>query len=540
MTSFLPAILYLGSDPHFGEKLRTSVGNSDRMCDVIIADYSPGQIIEFLRNYKILTVYMDLDAGHISLEDVGREITLIKKYAPTRPTLFVALMGDDIWTEKCDSLITSGFQYLFYKNCDIDILLQDCAHLATGEDYPAKGFARCKGIEKSCTVNFISTITNINHDGFDIETDYLTSSHLIDVKIPIFPDLKNRPLTVLSRKDSAVKYPATYSYRVDFPMAGAWDEVSDELLSKDTIETWFANNKNDLLPACPGIVIVSQNFELLKTIFNTKTENSYQLLMTDNKLEDHTKECVLASSAQLIFIDLDDKIDDPLSIHKVSDFIDYLVIHHLNPFLVITNAKSTSEALQKTFEYTHLLATAEKLNSRILDPVISRFMVRKTSSSSENTMNVMSVTDVRRHTDILSTVTLIDISEHEVEFFSRTPIPYFTVVKFNLPLKFYAVVIPAYREKKVRQNEYHYVALINGISEENLRYLRKFINQNIFRPISDYSAGNLARIEQELLSEKYTRAEVPVLPVAIEEKPIEKQPTPFRSARQRLYGKTKL
>lgn len=74
-------------------------------------------------------------------------------------------------------------------------------------------------------------------------------------------------------------------------------------------------------------------------------------------------------------------------------------------------------------------------------------------------------------------------------------LPLFSALKFILPLNFNAFVVPQLYEIKKVGGKFHYMELIYGIHEDNLKKIRKSVDRREESPLEETAVGAAAAAE---------------------------------------------
>lgn len=533
------SILYLGSDPEFIQELNAFCKVAKKS-EVAQSVYQRGAILELALSNDLKIIFIDLTETDLNFPDLIAEVAFAKRYPPLKKILFVALLADQEDQGKSDLLLSAGFQYIFIKGCDSEILFKDCFYIQLGRDKPSYDFAMARDIFKPITGAFNSSLTALRRESFLVETDLQSTNSILLLSLSIFPDLTETKFKIKETLGNTIQYPMTYTHILDYPIASAWDDFSEVFIMPDTIDTWLTLNQPSTKPMSSGVQVISCNHKLVRDLHLINSSFPFYVTVTDDIVQEQLSQSSAGLSTDLIFIDYDDDVDSKLGIEGSLALISQLKSNSLKPFLIISNTKSTSLALQKLFQYEQILATKDKLTAEIVQGLSHKFNCKKKDSASSPYLFLVP-SDVRRPIDIFYNFTLTSLSEHEMTFFCDVEIPMFSVLHFEYPLNFYATLVPAYRSLNKRTDQYHYLALLNGMSEEQLQYLRQFINQIIHTPLKDYSQENLSSIMKEIYNNRASlKPDTPKVSADIIEQTVEVKADVEEIKIKKIIGKSKL
>ncbi len=524
-------ILYLGADLDFFNQLKNFCEKKKKKAQVVVSLYHKGCIVNLVTNASTSIVFFDMTEMSYALSEVISEVSFIKKHPLLKGVLFVGVLADKQDEENSEILLSSGFQYLFIKGCETEILFKDCFYIHSSDEIPVNDFAKAKDINRPILAGFNSSLTALGEENFLIETDFLPDGSQLDLNLSLFPDLKATSYQIKQQQNSCTQYPMTYTFLMQYPFAKPWDEVTNAFLPKETVKSWLSDNAEILTPEKKTVWIISTNKNLLNKFFELSLTFPYYLHISNDLSVD-------GAPPIMVFIDLEDQEDSLISLNKVLFLIDNLKARQKKPFIVLLNAKSSTSALQKVLSYNQLIATTEKMTADMVNGLSLKLYEKYKSQTGHQLFSIIS-TEKRRPIDIFSEVTLTSLSEHEITFFTPTEIPMFSVMHFTIPINFFATIVPTYKDLKRRENQIHYLALIHGISEDHLKHLRQFINQIIYSPLKDYSKKNILSFMDEIYKGRTTKPvdqQLEVQPVLATISPVEVKKESIR----RINGKSKL
>lgn len=489
-------MIYIGPDLEFKKSIEQFVTSQKKKISIESEPFKKGFILEIVSKPELAIVFIDIAGNQSDVEQIMTEVSRVKASPLSKKILFVIMVGNEAETTLTNLAVTSGFQYIFVKGCELQTLFDDCFYIASKQDYPRFGFATARGITAPFATFFLSTLTSTTTKEISIETDYQAIDSVINLNLPYFPDLKMGTFKISQSSSAASIDPMTYSYTLEYPIAGPWDSPSETLLSADTVDTWLLNNKETLFPEFPSILIISKKIQILSKIDPPQVN-----LSVLDQLGSEAFEKIKLTNPPMIFIDFEDCSSGKNGMLEMEQFFHHLRDQQLSPFIIFTSALSSSSALQKLLSYPRLIATNDPLNLQIFLAITKKFHENKSyiSQSEKLCLNRM---DSRRILQVQHEIHLNEISEHEMIFTSKIEIPYYSVLYLELPLTMYATIIPPYRHMKTQEGVYRYVALIHGISQENLRFLRQFINQIIYSPLKSYAPPELKKVMDHIYADR--------------------------------------
>lgn len=542
-------IVYLGSDGEFVESLNRFQQHYDfDDVEIKLDTFSTGKIVDLCTTLLPYIVFVDFTDPIVDENSLFQEIILLKKHERLMGILFVALWADDADKKKYEQVFTSGFQLAFIKGCEREILFIDSFMIGLGNKMRLPQYAKAKDIDLPLKVGFCSTLTSISAEDFIMETDIDFPDEKLDIGWQLLEGVDCTSFGVQQHRDITYCYSMLMTYLMKYPYPGPWDEIGENSLQKDMIETWMSLNQENLLKEKNWFKVFSPNIELMRIVYDleVKLGVSFDFTEKNSSIRDE----LVLKQPRLIFYDafVDTGANDEIDLDAVTEMISAIkTIDDYKPVLVITNCKTKTAALKKGYGYQNIM-TIEKVLSDDILKMLTQSFVEKNKSEETGLQYYFKTTDPKRVLNIYEEIFIKSLTEHEVSFFSPVEIPMYSILHFHLPLDFYGTVIPTDEDMKKHTKGWFYTAIIHGISEESLENLRKFVNQIIFAPIDKITKESvemiLSRKEKETENKKATH-EKPGTSISgnnvAEEKSETKKPEPGRIERRRTFkGKSKL
>jgi hypothetical protein len=502
---------YLGSDSDFTKDLSNYVdkfgfGNFK----INESTYKKGALVRVICAFEPSIVYIDLTIIQ-DVNDLLNEVIYIKRNKVLKKILIVAIFPDQASMEANRILLTSGFQLFFIKGAETMSLFRDSFYIAYDSiaDFPA--FARAKKIDKNINVGVCATLYSISDASFILETDIDLPSDSVNMKLPVFPDLTNVEFLIKDRSDIMVNYPMTTSYVIELPLAGPWTEVSTNFLQHDTLDTWKEFNVEMLAHDPAFIKVFSRGLSLVNEIFEFYDSSLLHLSFDDGLNHQLLVDELTCRKPALIFFEYDTDSDE-LNLNRLND-LTALISSVLDPapIVICTNNPSKTQAIQKLLNFPTILCFEKPLTGKIYSLLTNRFLEKRKEHDVLKD-SIFKPSALNRALDVKFEVLLTSLSEHEITFFCSVPLPMYTLLHFTLPVEFVATIIPPIYEVTHRAESNQYMAFINGVDESGLELIRKFINQILYNPLSDYSETTISQVLRKMKSKmKSEEALVPTV-----------------------------
>jgi len=489
--------LYLGSDDEFFERLQTNIKNClNTGFQIKSSAYQQGILIELLTQSYPNIVYVDF-TSLLDRETIFDEIIFIKRYKAFKSILFIAILGEAENKQEQLHLYSSGFQLGHIKGLEIENFIADCLYIGLEEQITVPKFAKAKDINKVLRVGVCSTLSKMTLDHFYIETDFETSADKLSLTLSMFPGLETKSFSVKYHKKTPLFFPMLDFYKIKYPYVGPWDEINNESLQEETVETWLELNHEKFDQKELFIKVICKNASLMKELFNLSTKLPHFIEFCETINFDHFSDELALKKVPLLYFDLEDGENVENGMEAVANLINIInTFENINPIIIISNCLSKASALQKVYGYSNIVCLPNKLTLDTWSLFIMKFMEKVGNiEKSENFYFKNNTLD--RAISVFIDINVTSLTEHEITFSSKVDLPMFSVLTLNLPLKCFVTIVPAFYELDKNVSGTHYLGFIHGISEEELNSLRKFINQIIYKPLTEFTTETVESILEQ-------------------------------------------
>ncbi len=469
-------------------------------------DYESGELVVSVVEHMPNIVIIDfVNENH--LNGILKEIVFLKRIYKFQSVLFAAIFPGAISDEFIQLVYSSGVQIGFIKGGELDTFLADCFYLGVDDLSSIPRYARARKIDRTLEVGMVSSLRSLSADYFCIETDCEIFDKKLSTRLPMFKDLKCRQFEVISHDSASKLYPYLESYELALPFPGPWDEMTEELILQETVNTWLDLNQETLQLTKGSVKIITENATILPEVFECSKEAPYNLSIAMGASLEEIKKQISANQPELIFYDLSSNSDN--EIENLESLIRYVKsFPELRPVFLITHTKSKSEAFQKVYGYSQIVCLDHKLDSKIFNLFVNTYL-EKSISSSQCEEYKLNLTDPRRAMDVFINVEVTSLTEHEFSFISDLDLPMYTVLHLNLPVKCYATIVPSYYELEASRKGKHYLAIFHGMVEDEAQKLRIVVNQIIYEPLKAFTS----EIIEKLLEKENIEAPEIIRPV---------------------------
>lgn len=289
------------------------------------------------------------------------------------------------------------------------------------------------------------------------------------------------------------------------------EEKIDEAMAK--LDEWLEDNFDASFPKITKVLIIDRELKLYGE--KEKTDNFSFIIRCQPYLEDPGNE-LKRLGPQIIFFEIFKNSEDQQGPENTFDHLKEMIkavsnISNYEPYFVVLNTKKEmSQKLRTDFNYNNILCHESKINkeivvqmAKLLEPKINA----KYKLDDETAAVYLKKTNPISIAELVFPITLTSLSETDLLFTSEVPFNPFTTFRLEIPANFYVTVIP---KGKLENNQYY--GLIHGISENEKKKLRKFINSVFFREKDEIKRQEKVELEEKknkLLEEKQKLSEAP-------------------------------
>lgn len=508
MMEYVRTIIYVGQDEEF---LSTFNEYCREVFEIKLeiqngGQYQSGVLVRKCAECSPHIVYLDISDDLFESEDLFNELAFIKRHKKLKKILIVGIFSGMNELRSVKHLFTAGIQYSFIKGNEISMLHNDSFYIGLDERTIFPKYAKVEDINKQLKIGLCSTISSLNMEYVEIETDLESNYPTLPCNLPIFEELHVEYFEIKSRFNSGRLYPSLVTYHLSIPYAGPWGEVDENTIQEETVETWIDFNQDGFDSKKNTIMIFSTNMEILGDVFDYFREVSFYVDF-DRVPSVESLERIKLNMPSVLFFDLPNNSacdnyydDDENYFGEMSELINEIIyLENYDPIFVIMNCSSKCEAVRKTYEYPNILSVTDNMNIDILKMFIDKTIVHENISSVSDHY-FFKKSNPARYLDINLNVILTNLTEHEITFHCEEALPMFCVLHLILPVECFVTVIPPLYELEKSTKGFHYMGFIHGIDEEEQKLLRKFVNQMIYKPIDEFTCEAVtALIEQKEL-----------------------------------------
>ena len=474
-------VLFFGGDSEYFDLL---VGLSETMHFQVECIHVEENLVDLetsLNNSDIAIVFLDFTSIEDTAFDCYRTLNKWKQLTMYRRTIFTGIFASKDDFEEIREGYNSGLSFCLVKGADYSLLVSKILNLCAENETATAALAKADKSRFDLSAKIAGSLYAVNDESIVIETDIELSStnEKVRIGLDIVDEVKISELPIIDAYDDSVSWNYNYTYRLEIPEAIGWNNEGEHSLTSADLENWIDNSSDILLRKKMNLFIISKNYEFVNNYnigyFGREVESIFVDDLDARCLEDIFQLAV----PQVIFYEISN--DDVLNLEGLQKVIDTIKQRNINPILCVYNCKSSSESLRKVFDHQLFIASEEYLSSELFYRMADIFW-NKRNQFVGTEFHYYDPTKAGRYAPLIEKISIVSMTELEIEFISHRKIPAFTHIELDLPVHCVVTNLISYDEAREREEGYLYKGIVNCLSSEESNNLRRIINQFIFNP----------------------------------------------------------
>lgn len=551
---------YIGLDKAFCKEL-------EELCEkYVIGDYAYSSLRPKNQNlaehcFKTRQNIIFIDLSLLKSDEIlsiVEQVSFIKQQPALRGTLFALIFENTKSFQEHEWLISKGFQITFTLGQDLVNFFMDCYRIAIGDDYALPQFAKATNMETKLEMFYGASLLALSKKYALIETDLnLSGDPTLKAEFPCFPDLSAVEIKIKQHFEYGLSGLGLDTYLLEMPIPDPWEEITEDTLAEETIETWLENHKEDSIERAPFIYLFNlADPENIKKAYYAGLETQLNFVFeSDSFCLEELQQAIALRRPSLIFLELLEKELPPRQDDLEQENLfetDFSPLEQMisaiaaqeddyRPIVVLGSCPSSSEAIRKSFRYEAILANCGPLRWEQIEQLSVKFQEKKPDKFNMHDLSFLNLT--RKISDFRTCIntTVTSLSEHEITFFAPEGLPMYGVLKTLLPVKAYITIIPPVIDLAQKEGLQHYMGILHGVDEAQLNKLRQAVNRLIHRPLDEFKVDSFLLTEtkdQQFLPEAHFEPQGPNLDHSKHGKKHDKIEDTF--VRNNSYKRTKL
>lgn len=481
-------LLYFGNDQYFVEGLNQKIndlfGESSK---IALSNCPQGGVLSHAIQKRADVILIDFSCAW-NLNALINEVVELRDNTSLANIYVVALWASEDQLFELNHLFAQGFQYGFLKGGEFEALIYDIFRIFFSQRIDDSKFAKAFKIDKEMSVSFNFSLGFFSREEFQINCKVPITDEELAVNLPMCEGYEIEPARVLGKEIVANKLGgANYLFKLAYPFDGQWSD-KNKPYDQRALTRWILHHTNELCDYPVHVYFVSQNVELLTRVCHLKDQ-----LHLGYDFEFGAARAEVLDKSAVLFYDVEKGERALNTLEHLEELIQRIkAIGRKPPIIVVGGCPSTSEALRKVFSYEQIISLQSALSPEGVEGFLLSLGAK--FGSQQNGWYCFRSSDPRRLIKVSQTIVITSMTEREISFLSDLELPMTTLIHFHLPTEFYLSVVETCDEPTDIRGKKHYRGVIHSITEDNLRIMRKFVNQMIYSPLKNFS-----RFEIDLL-----------------------------------------
>ncbi len=489
-------ILVFSNDDNFCDRMKFYFSNYPSMQDIEIIrqDYSEDLVISKLKIHRPFAIILDFSVELKNINSLFMKLNFIKKCPDYKSLPIFSLFSSKSDLEKYAYLFAMGLNYPFIKGSDEKILFSDIHYLSFESETPFAKYAKAKLNDLPYDGKLVSNIYGFTESSILIESDLYSGAEKLE-KITLEFTGEEKTLEVRTQSSYDLGITGTYLFRGEYevPFLGPWDEPTEDLILKDSYESWLEENEDLFKQKLGRALIVSSRVE--DYILAGDLTDSTNFDIYNASTFEETKVFLEFYQFDLIFFRLDRDEDEVKSENTFENLFRLTNavknIRNGETIFVAFNSPSRTEAIRKALDYDQVLSVSDDIFKDKLNALISVFEQKGRKMSCQTYCYSPYLNEARCFFNIDLKIT--SITEHEITFYSEADIPMYSLLKIEVPSSLYLIIVPPTMQLESDKKGVHYMAFITGGEESDAEILRSFVNRAIIGGLEEFSLSSTSK-----------------------------------------------
>lgn len=435
-------------------------------------------------------------------------LLLLKSHSKLKRSLIVALFPDKNGSDKYEDIYSFGIDYGFIISEEKERMLNDLEFLLNPSGSSPAQYAQVKNLKIPAEVTFLSKISHITEENLFIETSLpLSINQEIKAKLKLDSETCLRKFKVTKLNNFLARSCFTLTAQIK---ALPQEEVTSTHNSNNKsfkslyqkLECIFFK-RND-----PALIIDHLLYTFARLVGEMNVNNQF-IKISNNYLNIENQFAIF--KPQIICFQMQQEADDMaederLRLNGVTTFTKMLnlikSIANYNPFILIFNQNSRSQAYRKAYDYNNIIVNKNQFELYTLTMLMEEFQNHRNESQK---IKYLKPPEESTKVEIINDIIITSLSENIITFHIRETLPSYSTFKISDPLNIYVTVVPDESQREVMPNMSHHFGFISNTNEEDKMRLRKLVNLLIRAELEDseiFTLKSITELQEDIIKEK--------------------------------------
>lgn len=398
--------------------------------------------------------------------------------------IFVAVFSDEesVW-EKLD-LLGRSFYYFMIQGEESTLSIREICYLTFDLMKTREKFATARMPLYPVELKLSFTIRGFNQTGLMLSSDLIPSNPLFNIQLGERERI--RKLTLRKTSPNSLETSFANDFFLEVPEKNVWADQDE--FNREQLKHWQSAEQSPLGPAPCYYWIYSCKLapdDMVSAAAKMDQFTDRRLVFFPQLTAEQARFDLTYHHVGLIFFDMDQTQN---SIEALEALIQLLKGNCANRkvILIICGTGSKSEAFQKLYSYPHILCMVGALKIELIEKLICSH-AQKPIELTSGTIKPLPAFDERAMSFFSFEAKLHSLSERAISFYTKEALPFYTVLCFDIGIKFLFTIVPPLGTIESGLDGTLYVGFIHGIDEAERMQIRRLVNQIIYRPFDDFT-----------------------------------------------------
>lgn len=452
--------------------------------EVVSADYE-SNLIKLIQSHRPPIVFVNASDFEAHWEHFFFEQSLWASFCGQGAMpIFVAVFSDAemVW-EKLD-LLGRSFFYFMIQGEESTLSVREICYLTFDLMKTREKFATARMPLYPVELKLSFAIRGFNQTGVMLSSDLIPSNPLFNIDLG--ERQRIRKLTLRKTRSNSLDTSFANDFFLEVPEKNVWADQDE--FNREQLKRWQSAENNPLAPAPCYYWVYSAQLEP-EQMANVAAKMGQlapaRLVFFPQLAADEARFDLAFHHVGLIFFDMDEAENNIVALEALIQLLKGDSANR-KVILIISGTQSKSEAFQKLYSYPHILCMVGALKVELIEKLISSH-VQKPIELASSTVRPLPPFDERATSFFSFEAKLHSLSERAISFYTKEALPFYTVLCFDIGIKFLFTIVPPLGTIESGMDGTLYVGFIHGIDEAERMQIRRLVNQIIYRPFDEFT-----------------------------------------------------
>lgn len=408
-----------------------------------------------------------------SSEEVICETRKIIRVKSTEELAKIPIIGlfDNKETIKSHQFLQqSGINYFHIIGDDMNLFFANAYVIGFEDESQVYKVAHAVKLQVETKVTHNMYLAELLESEVKVETDLLLPEKLA-LRVDNFNGGDPFRVEMLEMYPSSEIACSLNSYKYEIAISDGWGGTTDDgtkVICAEDIDNWVSNIEEEDGFEKESLILVHFYTQKDKWPLNLMHNTPLTTLKFNSYLS-FNPDIYANSEPHLIIFD----ITSEESMTEFDKLMTYFSESDERPFIIVKNHPSATEAIKKIYGYDGIMAFKGHFKredfEKLLELLRNKNLVKDNRRLIKLEQNIYTAS-----VDIKIRVT--SITENEMTFMTDVEIPFFSILNLNnSTFNIFLTIVPSYYNLSPNMNGYHYMGILNGVTEKDRQNLRQVV-----------------------------------------------------------------